>query len=343
MPSPDIRHSLDTHLPVAMRAATYDRYGAPEEVITIATLPVPAPREGEVLVKVAAASVNAADWHYTTGLPMFARASLGLRRPARSVAGTDVSGTVVAVGPGVTRFSAGDAVCGQVAAGGSFAEYVAVPAHHLAGAPSRIPLTHAATLGIAAETALQSLRDWAGLQPHQSVLINGASGGVGTFAVQIAKALGAGHVTAVCSTANVETARRLGADTVIDYTREDVTARPDRYDVVLDNAGVWPLRTCRRLLARGGVYVSITSPKSRWLKPLPRMIATPLYFAATGGRTVAGKVASRSTPDLEALVDLVDRGLVTPVVERTFPLAEAGRALAVQGEFHARGKSIIVI
>jgi NADPH:quinone reductase-like Zn-dependent oxidoreductase len=328
-------------LPTTMRAATQSRYGRPEEVVTVTDIEVPAPRPGEVLVQVKAASVNAADWHFTTGLPMFARAALGLRRPSRTVVGSDMSGVVVATGADVTRFRPGDEVFGEVD-GGAFAEYVAAPAAWLVASPQGATYEESATLGIAAETALQGLRDWGQLREGQRVLVNGASGGVGTFAVQVAKALGAAHVTAVCSTGNLETASRIGADRVVDYTQEDHSRSGERYDLVFDNAGVWPLRSCGRMLADGGSYVMITSPKSRWLHPLPRMIANPLYFAVAPGRAPGFKVATRNTDDLEQLGDLVAQGLVRPVMDRRFSLEEAGEALRMQGEFHARGKSVLL-
>ncbi len=327
--------------PATMRAATYHRYGRPEDVIAVEEVPVPDIGPDEVLVRVAAASVNALDWHLTTGLPIFARMSMGLRRPGRSVPGADVAGEVAAVGSAVTRFRVGDEVFGQVA-GGGFAEYVAAPADWLVAKPAALTLEEAATLGVAAETALQALRDWGGLREGQRVLVNGASGGVGTFAVQVAKALGAGHVTAVCSTGNVETAARIGADRVVDYTREDHSRSGERYDLFLDNAGVWPLRACGRLLADGGSYVMVTSPKSRWLRPLPRLLATPLYFRIASGRAPGFKVTARSTADLELLGDLAERGLVRPVMDRRFTLDEAGEAVRLQGEFHARGKSVVL-
>ena len=328
-------------VPTTMRAATQHRYGRPEEVIAVAELATPEIGPGDVLVQVRAASVNAADWHFTTGLPMFARAALGLRRPRRTVVGTDVAGVVVATGSAVTRFRVGDEVFGEVD-GGGFAEYVAAPADWLVAKPQGSSYEEASTLGIAAETALQGLRDWGQLREGQRVLVNGASGGVGTFAVQIAKALGASHVTAVCSTRNVETAARLGADRVVDYTREDHSRSGERYDLVFDNAGVWPLRSCSQMLTEGGSYVMITSPKTRWLHPLPRMIANPLYFALAPGRAPGFKVAARNTADLEQLRDLVEQGLVKPVMERRFSLDEAAEAVRLQGEFHARGKSVIV-
>jgi len=324
-----------------MRAATYHRYGQPLDVVRVAEVPVPEVGPEDVLVEVRAASVNALDWHFTTGLPMMARASLGLRRPTRTVPGADVAGRVVAVGEAVTRFALGDDVFGQVS-GGAFAQYVAAPAEWLVALPRGTSYEQAATLGVAAETALQGLRDWGSMRPGDRVLINGASGGVGSFAIQVAKALGAGHVTAVCSTGNVEAAARLGADLVVDYTHEDHSASGETYDVVFDNAGVWPLRACGRLLADGGRYVMVTSPKSRWLHPLPRMIATPLYFSVARGTAPGFKVSSRSTPDLELLRAWVEQGLVTPELERRWSLDEAAEAIRVQGEFHARGKSVVI-
>jgi NADPH:quinone reductase-like Zn-dependent oxidoreductase len=324
-----------------MRAATYHRYGRPEEVITTAVVPVPAIGPADVLVQVRAASVNALDWHFTTGLPMFARPTLGLRRPHRTIPGADVAGVVVATGSEVTRFRVGDEVFGDLP-GGCFAEYVAAPAEWLVSKPQESSYEEAAALGVAAETALQGLRDWGLLREGQRVLVNGASGGVGSFAVQLAKALGAAHVTAVCSTGNLETAARIGADRVVDYTQEDHSRSGERYDLIFDNAGVWPLRSCGRMLTDGGSYVMVTAPKGRWLRPLPRMIANPLYFRLAPGRAPGFKVAARSTPDLELLRDLVERGLVTPVMDRRYTLDEAGEAIRVQGEFHARGKSVVV-
>ena len=340
--TPSATPSAAEHVvPTTMRAATYDHYGAPESVVSVTDVPVPEPGPGDVLVRVRAASVNALDWHFVTGLPMFARPSLGLRRPRRTIPGADVAGTVVAVGADVTRFLVGDDVFGEVD-GGGFAEYVATPGDWMVRKPTGASFDEAAATGVAAETALQGLRDWGRLCEGQSVLVNGASGGVGTFAVQIAKALGAAHVTAVCSTHNVETARRIGADDAIDYTREEVPG-DRRFDVVFDNAGVWTLRHCARLLNPGGSYVMVTSPKSRWVHPLPRTISNPLVFAFVRGRRSSGfKVAGRSTADLEQLADLVARGLVRPVMERRFPLDQAPEALRIQGEFHARGKSVVV-
>jgi NADPH:quinone reductase-like Zn-dependent oxidoreductase len=337
----DAAAPITPSVPATMRAATYHRYGRPEEVLRVTEVPVPDVGPADVLVEVRAASVNALDWHFVAGLPMFARPTLGLRRPKQTVPGADVAGVVAAVGDDVIRFRVGDEVFGHIG-GGAFAQYAVAPADWLVAKPVNLTFEEASTIGVAAETALQGLRDWGRLQEGQRVLVNGASGGVGTYAVQLAKALGAAHVTAVCSTRNVETAARIGADRVVDYTREDATATTERYDVLFDNAGVWPLRTCGRMLADGGSYVMVSSPKSRWLHPLPRMIANPLYFSLASGRGPGFKVAARNTADLELLADLAARGLVKPVMERRFTLDEAPEAVRIQGEFHARGKSVVV-
>jgi NADPH:quinone reductase-like Zn-dependent oxidoreductase len=326
---------------MTMRAARYHRYGRPEDVVAVEEVPTPEPGPGDVLVEVRAASVNALDWHFVTGLPMFARPTLGLRRPKRQVPGADVAGVVEAVGPAVTRFQPGDRVFGEVS-GGGFAEYVVAPADWLVPVPEGVDLETAATMGVAAETALQGLRDWGRLQPGQRVLVNGASGGVGSFAVQLAKALGASHVTAVCSTRNVDAARRAGADRVVDYTREDVRALGETFDLFFDNAGSLTLRDSRRLVSPAGSYVMVTSPKSKWLHPMPRMLSVPVYFAFGSRRAPAFKVAARNRADLELLIDLVARGQVSPVMDRRWALADAPEALRVQGEFHSRGKSVVI-
>jgi NADPH:quinone reductase-like Zn-dependent oxidoreductase len=332
--------ATDAVVPATMRTAWYERYGRPEDVVAVREVPVPTPGPGEVLVRVRAASVNALDWHYVTGLPMFARPSLGLRRPTRTVPGADVAGEVAAAGPGVA-LRPGDRVLGEVP-GGGFAEYVAVPADHLVATPDEVTDEQAATLGVAAETALQALRDWGGLRAGQRVLVIGGSGGVGSFAVRLARPLGAAHVTAVCSTGNVATAREGGADRVVDYTREDVRDLGDTFDLVVDNAGTLPLRDCRRLLTPRGTYVLVTAPKSRWLHPLPRMLATPVSFLLSRRTAPAFRVARRSTDDLALLARMVADGTLVPVVERRWRLDEVAEALRVQGEFHARGKSLVL-
>ncbi|MFC7487288.1 NAD(P)-dependent alcohol dehydrogenase [Knoellia sp. CPCC 206453] len=341
--SPTREHAPHTAPPVpaTMRSAFYEGYGAPEDVVTVRTVPTPKPAPGEVLVKVRAASVNALDWHYVTGLPMFARPSLGLRRPKRQVPGADAAGEVVAIGEGVTRHRIGDEVFADID-GGGFAEYALAPQDGWIPIPDGVSFEQATTLGVAAETALQGLRDWGNLQQGQRVLIAGASGGVGSFAVRLAKLLGASHVTAVCSTRNVDAALAGGADRVVDYTREDVRALGDRFDVFFDNAGTLPLRQCRKLLVKGGTYVSITAPKTKWVKPLPRMLSVPLYFALTGKKAPAFKVASRSATDLAWLVEQVAAGRLEPLIERRWSLEEAPEILRRQGEFHAQGKSLVI-
>ncbi|WP_457256326.1 NAD(P)-dependent alcohol dehydrogenase [Pedococcus sp. P5_B7] len=336
---PAPRHTRPT--PRTMRAAVHERYGSPEDVVTLRTVPVPEVGPDDVLVRVGAASVNALDWHYVTGLPMFARPTLGLRRPKRQVPGADVAGVVEAVGSAVTRFQPGDRVFGEVS-GGAFAEFVVAPADWLVPVPEGMEIETAATIGVAAETALQGLRDWGQLKAGQRVLVNGASGGVGSFAVQLAKALGASHVTAVCSTGNVEAARRAGADRVIDYTRDDLRELGETFDVFFDNAGSLTLRESRRLVSAEGSYVMVTSPKSKWLHPLPRLLRVPIYFAFGSQRAPAFKVAARNTDDLELVADFVARGLVTPVMDRRWALADAPEALRVQGEFHTKGKSVVI-
>ena len=211
----------------------------------------------------------------------------------------------------------------------------------LAAKPAALGFDEAGHLGVAAPTALQGLRDWGGLRAGHRVLVNGASGGVGTFAVQLAKVLGAVRDRRVQHPQR-RTARRLGADRVIDYTREDVARLDDRYDLVFDNAGTLPLRTCRRLLTDDGVYVMITAPKGRWLRPLPRLVAGRFSFAGTSRRAVIGRVQERSRADLELLAGLVTDGRLVPEMVDRYPLEGAPEALRRQGEFHARGKSVVV-
>lgn len=329
-------------IPTTMTSAVVDRWGPPEQVVELREVPMPSLGPEDVLVRVGAGSINAADWIFVSGIPGFARIALGLRRPKRSRPGVDVAGTVAALGSRVTSLAVGDRLFGQAEDGGAYAEYVAMPAASLVRSPARLDDAETSTLGIAALTALQGLRDWGRLRPGQRVLINGASGGVGTFAIQVARALGAGHITAVCSTRNVEAARALGADRVLDYTREDVTALTDRFDLLFDNAGVWPLRACRRLLAPAGVYVSVTAPKGRWLRPLPRMAAIAVYFAAVRQPHAVSRVAKTDMDDLRELARLCQEGAITPVIEKRWPLAEVAEALRVQGEGHARAKSVVV-
>lgn len=324
-----------------MRAIVYERYGRPEKVLELREIPRPTPAEDQVLVRVRAASVQPLDWHLLTGTPYFFRPQFGFPRPRRNIPGADMAGVVEEVGAGVTRFASGDEVFAEIP-GKGLAEYTVVSEANLVTKPSNVDFDGAAAIGVAGLTALQGLRDWGGMKPGDEVLINGASGGVGTFAVQIAKALG-GKVTAVCSTGNVEMAWRLGADEVFDYTREDFVAARDRYDVFFDGVGNRSLRECIQVLEPGGIYVAVSGPKPPWLGPVPRLIAASLRFRFTDRRLSAFKTAEQSTDDLTFIKDLIEAGQVTPVIDRRYPLAEAAAALAYLGEGHAKGKVIVTI
>lgn len=327
-------------IPATMRAAVQTGYGDDaHRVVELRDLPVPTPGPGRVLIEVAASSVNALDWHYMAGVPYFIRLQSGLRAPKRAVPGADVAGTVIAVGEDVTGLEIGDEVFGEIGRGG-FAQYALGRADLLAHRPDSLPLEESATLGVAALTALQGLRDWADMKPGDRVLINGASGGVGTFAVQMARALGAGHVTAVCSSANVETAASLGADRVVDYTTQDFTGIDERFDVFFDNAGSRSLTDSRRLLKDDGVLVMVTGKKGRWLRPADRMLAGSLRSRRWSQRFVS-RTAMASGEDGAELARLVDEGKLTPVIDKRFTLEEAVDALAHQAAGHARGKTIV--
>jgi NADPH:quinone reductase-like Zn-dependent oxidoreductase len=285
--------------------------------------------------------VNALDWHYMTGTPYFLRFQNGFRTPKRLIPGADVAGTVVKVGSEVTEFEPGDEVFGDIGSGG-FATYAAGKARFLAHRPASLPLEESAALGVAALTALQGLRDWAAMKPGDRVLINGASGGVGTFAVQIARALRASHITAVCSTPNVETARSLGADRVVDYTKEDFTEIEDKFDVFFDNAGSKSLGDSKKMLRDHGVLVMVTARKGKWFRPIDRMLAGAIRSMFWSQRFV-NKVAEASGDDGAVLAQMVEEGTLRPVIDRRFALAEAVDALAYQASGHARGKSIVEV
>ncbi len=324
-----------------MRALIQTAYGNPEEVMTLQQVETPSPEDGQVLVRVHASSVNALDWHFVSGTPYFLRLVAGLRTPKRRISGADISGTVVVVGKDVKSLKVGDQVFGEIP-GGGFAEYAAVREGLLAPVPSNIPIAEAATLGVAALTALQGLRDWGGLQAGQSVLINGASGGVGTFAIQIARALGAGEITAVCSTANVDAARALGADRVIDYTKEDFVASDRKYELMFDNAGNRTLSECRSVLNPDGVLVMVTGEKGRWIAPLPRILAARMLSVFWSQKT-ANKTATSTPEDLLTLKKMVESGQIRPAIERTIGLDDVIGAISEQGQFHARAKTVVQI
>jgi NADPH:quinone reductase-like Zn-dependent oxidoreductase len=320
-----------------MKAMVRDRYGSPD-VLRLEEIEQPELTAGGVLVRVKASSINRADWYGLTA-PLFLRALMGAPfRPKQRVLGVDFAGTVEAVGKDVTGFEVGDEVFGGRS--GAFAEYVVVE-NGIAHRPENVSVEEAASVGVAGLTALQGLRDKAGVQPGQKVLVNGASGGVGTFAIQVAKALGA-EVTAVCSTRNVEQARALGADRVVDYTQEDFTRLGERFDVIYDVAGSRGWGACKRVLRQGGVLVQAGGPKRRLIGPLGH-IAGKKLASVPGDRRVVFFVAKFNREDIEALRDLLAEGKLTPVVERTYPLEQLPEAMRYHGEGHSRAKVVITV
>jgi NADPH:quinone reductase-like Zn-dependent oxidoreductase len=335
--------TADVTIPTTMRAAYQSGYGRqPHEVVSIEEMPVPTPGDGQVLIEVSASSTNALDWHFMTGLPYFIRLQAGMSTPKkRPVPGADASGRVVALGSGVSDFAIGDEVFGDIG-GGGFAEYAVAPARVLAKRPANLGIEESATLGVAALTALQGLRDWAGLEPGDRVLVNGGSGGVGSFAIQIAKALGADHVTAVCSTANVAAAAELGADRVVDYKKDDFTLIDEKFDVFFDNAGSTSLGSGRRMLTENGVFVMVTGKKGKWFRPADRMLAGATRSKFWSQRFVS-RTAEPSGDDERVLAGMVEAGLVTPLIDRRFDLDQIVEALAHQSTGHARGKTIVTV
>jgi len=325
-----------------MKAILYCDYGPPD-VLRLEDVEKPAPGDDQVLVRVRSASVNPLDWHYVRGTPYLMRLEAGLRKPKSIRLGVDFAGTVEAVGRHVTRFKPGDEVFGGRT--GAFAEYVCVREDRgIARKPANLTFEQAASLPIAAITALQGLRDKGRIQPGQKVLINGASGGVGTFAVQIANALGA-SVAGVCSTRNVDLVRSLGADHVFDYTREDFTRTEERYDVILDNVGNRSLSECRRILKPGGKYVLIGGggPNDhRWIGPLGRLAQTFLVAPFVSQELVM-LLADLNKEDLTVLRDLIEAGKVTPVIDRRYALREVPDAIRYLETGRARGKVVITV
>lgn len=321
-----------------MRAIVRERYGSPA-VLELKEIERPALDDDGILVRVHAASINAYDWHMMRGLPFPIRMSEGWRKPKRTAMGIDVAGRVEAVGKNVTQFRPGDEVYG--ARVGSLAEYVrGGPKSFLVPKPAGLTFEQAAAVPMAATTALQGLRDKGELRPGQKVLINGASGGVGTFAVQIAKALGA-HVTAVCSTGNVDMARALGADEVIDYTREDFTKRRERYDLILDVAANRALSDCRRVLRSDGILVIVGAADGRRIGPIVARLLAAAVMSRLSSQKMRAFMASNSKEDLMVLKELIESGKVRPVIDRTYPLSRTAEAIGYLEEGHARGKVVI--
>ena len=320
-----------------MRAIIHTTYGSPD-VLELQEIEKPDVPDDEVLVRVQAASVNPVDLYSLTGTPYLARILGGLRRPKSSNLGVDFAGTVEEVGRNVTQFRPGDEVFGR---SGAFAEYVCVR-DAVAPKPTNLTMEQAAAVPVAALTALQGLRDHGQIQPGRNVLINGASGGVGTFAVQIAKALGA-EVTGVCSTRNVDLVRSLGADHVIDYTREDFTRNEQRYDLMLDVAGSRSWSECRRVLDPQATLVIVGAPKgSRLLGPLSHIVGVRLA-AVRSSQKVVFFIAKPNRADLMVLGELLEDGKVTPVIDRRYALSEIADALRYLGEGHARGKIVLTV
>ena len=324
-----------------MRAAVRDRFGSPDVVVEVREIDKPVPADDEVLVQVRAASLNVADWYDVTGRPWVARVAQGLRGPKEERLGVDYAGVVEAVGKDVTGFEPGDEVFGGRT--GAFAEYVVAKADRaIVPKPANVTFEEAAAVPVAALTALQGLRDRGNVEPGQRVLVNGASGAVGTLAVRVAKALGA-EVTAVCSTRNVEQARALGADHVVDYTQEDFTRSGERYEVLLDIAGSRSWSEYKRVLAPQGTLVIVGGPrKNRLLGPLGSVVKKRLA-GMFGSRKVVFFIAKFSKPDLEFLRELLEAGKLTPAIDRRYELSEIADALQYIGEGHARGKIVVTV
>jgi len=323
-----------------MRAIVRNTYGSPD-VLELQEIDKPDVTDDEVLVRVRAASVNRADWYTLTGTPYVGRTQLGLLKPKSNRMGVDFAGTVEAVGRDVTQFRPGDEVFGGRS--GAFAEYVCVREDRaVVPKPANVTFDEAAAVPVAAITALQGLRDKGQIQPGQKVLINGASGGVGTFAVQIAKAFGA-EVTGVCSTRNVDLVRSIGADHVIDYTQEDFTRSDRRYDLMLDIAGSRSWSACRRVLNPQATLVIVGAPKgNRLIGPLSHIVKVRLA-ALRSSQKVVFFIAKFNKADMAVLRELLEAGKVTPVMDGRYELSEIADALRYMGEGHCRGKVVITV
>ena len=318
-----------------MKAIVQDRYGPPTEVLRLAEIAKPVVGDGDVLIQVRAAGVNPADWHFVLGVPRVARMSMGSAKG--KVRGIDVSGVVEAAGRNVKSIKPGDEVfgwCGDGFIGGAFAEYAAAAEDHFVIKPAGTTHEEAAAVAVAAVTALQGLRDFGKLQPGQRVLINGAAGGVGTYGVQIAKAMGA-EVTGVCSTRNVELVKSLGADHVIDYTHDDFTKGAERYDLIFDNAAGHPLRALRRVLTPGGILIYNSGAS------MGSIVMAQLRMRL--GQNVVSFLARMNHGDVAHLAGLFESGKLHTVLDRTFPLAATAAAISYVAAGHARGKVVVTV
>ena len=322
-----------------MKAIVQDTYGSPD-VLKLREIDKPKVGDDEALVRVHAAGVDRGVWHLMTGLPYLTRLAFGLRAPKTPFPGMDVAGIVEAVAKNVTRFQPGDEVFGI--GKGTFAEYARAPERKLAHKPASLTFEQAAVLAISGLTALQSLRDHGRIEPGQEVLIVGASGGVGTYAVQIAKAFGA-HVTGVCSTTKVDMVRSIGADHVIDYTREDFADGEQTYDLILDIGGSSSLSRLRRALRTRGTLVLVGGEGGgRWLGVVSRLLRARLLSPFVG-QNMRAFLSSENHEDMSVLAELVESGRLTPVIDRTYPLAEVPEAMRYLKEGHVRGKVVITV
>ena len=326
-----------------MKAVVYCDYGIAN--LKLQEIEKPAPADDQILVRVRAASINPYDWHFVEGTPYVMRAmGVGLRKPKDTRLGVDFAGTVEAVGKNVTQFKPGDEVFGG--RGGAFAQYVCSRATRaVALKPANVSFEEAASVNIAAITALQALRDKGKVQPGQKVLINGASGGVGTFAVQIAKSLGAADVTGVCSTRNVDLVKSLGADHVIDYTKEDFTKSAERYDVMLDNVGNHSLSECKGVLTPTGKYVLIGgggASDQGFLGGLGKALWA-MVFSKFVNQQMGMMMADANHNDLTVLADMMQSGKLKPVIDRTYKLEQVPDAIRYVEQGHARGKVVITV
>jgi len=334
VPGPVVAADTDT-----MKAVVYRCYGSPD-VLTFEDVEKPTPADDEVLVKVAAAGVNPLDWHNLRGSPYLVRLANGIGAPRDPRFGTDFAGTVEAVGKNVAKFKPGDNVFGGRS--GAYGEYVVVPeSRGIALMPTNMSFEQASTVGVAGITALQALRDHANVQPGDKVLINGASGGVGTFAVQIAKSMGA-EVTGVCSTRNVEMVLSIGADHVIDYKQENYIENDDQYDVIIDMVGNHSLQANRKAMTPTGRFVIVGGKSGNWLGPLMRPIGA-LLMKPFVDQKISMILAVFRQDDLITLAELMQSGAVAPVIDRTFSLREVPDAIRYSEEGHVRGKLAVVI
>jgi NADPH:quinone reductase-like Zn-dependent oxidoreductase len=322
-----------------MQAIVQEEYGPPD-VLQLKEIDKPAVGDHDVLVRVQAAAVHPGDYFVMTGLPYVVRLAFGVRKPKNGVPGRDVAGIVEAVGKDVTRFQPGDEVFGWCTSG-VLAEYACAEQGNLAPKPANLSFEQAAAVTVSGTTALQALRDKGEVQPGRKVLIVGASGGVGTFAVQIAKSLGA-EVTGVCSTRNLDMVRSIGSDHVIDYTKEDFTHSGQRYDVILDNAEAHSLSACRRALAPKGTYIPNNGAGGRWVGPLGR-IAKARLLSLFSRQKLRPFLSRENLGDLLALAELIAAAKLTPVIDRTYPLSQAAEALRYVGEGHTQGKVVVTV